>query len=221
MRKEKCEEERWVRLGKYADYRLRKFPLHRLPDDVLSCICSHLTFQEVQNLLHSMLGVEPSLFSKNFHLIPREIRLPWQTSALMERVIPYLLSLKEQVSFYAGHHKGSRIIAYVDWSPFSDPKSPPPIATYGWESIGGWRVGFPYRPARLGIKIHSESLRSLCVACAKEGRCACTILLYSAYTTGGKVRRASSRPIFAEPLVLFPYTLESVHPPRLEPPLPS
>lgn len=125
---------RWSRLERYARWKAGRFPLHRLPHDLLAHLTdAFLTPQDRLALLEALLGFAPSIYSKeHVEAVPRELRGPWLFHQAYCNVHLAVQSFADRAFLEARDY--TRILAFADWSPFASRSPVRPIATFEWRS---------------------------------------------------------------------------------------
>lgn len=118
------EEDRWVRLERYARWRQRRLRVDLLPPDVFAIVCTHLDHESKTALLRAVSGRVPPAG------IPREVRSAWLCEHAAARLHASLLSLKDTTCFYA-RHLTRGVYAFGDWSPFRG-VTPDALARFEW-----------------------------------------------------------------------------------------
>lgn len=201
---------RWSRLERYARWKARRFPLARLPCDVLAHVLSYLTYADVNSVLAALHGRTPLVETRAQleRYIPVEIRSTWMHHAAVEELERQLVCLGDVALFYA--RDCPSVHAYADWSPFSPPPHPRPVAEYAWQHHATPRAPYAAVPSvRAQMRINRVALGALVDACLASGCCAVRVALFMSIATSGVLPCLARREFHATVVHFLPAGLLS------------
>lgn len=119
-----------TRLEQYARWKAKRFPLHRIPDDVFACIAERLKSSDLNSLLEAYFGVKPDISCRESHrMIPSTLSNVWIATTAVDAFSRVLNSFAERAMYHC--REFTSVIALIDWSRFSS-KPMCPVAEYSW-----------------------------------------------------------------------------------------
>lgn len=150
---------RWERLERYAVWRQRRFPLLRLPDDVIELILRRfLTHWDVCAVLKAIIGTRIDV---GVQVLPRGLQTYGTLAISVCHLDSLLRSLADECLLVASTCACVRV--FVDWSPFASLTPPTPVAEYQWR--------LQQRP-HASVSVYPEALvRALALSCAHRRPC--------------------------------------------------
>jgi hypothetical protein len=137
---------RWARLERYARWRARRFPLDRLPPDVLALVLlDFLGGEDACRALDALYGIPerglaalaPAVVAR----VPVELRAPFALHHMRAGVRAALFGLADACLHAA--RSAVRVHAFVDWSPYASLGTgaiPRPVAEYRWQEAPPFAV---------------------------------------------------------------------------------
>jgi hypothetical protein len=137
---------RWARLERYARWRARRFPLDRLPGDVLALLLTDfLGGEDACRVLDALYGVPErgaaALAPRVLARVPAEVRAAFALHHMREGVRAMLYGLANGCLHVA--RRAVRVHAFLDWSPFASVGTgtiPCPVAEYRWQEAAPFAV---------------------------------------------------------------------------------
>lgn len=137
---------RWARLERYARWRARRFPLDRLPGDVLALILrDFLDGEDACRALDALYGLPErglaALAPRVVARVPVEVRAEFARHHMREGVRAMLRALADGCLHVA--RSAVHVQAFLDWSPFASVgtgRIPCPVAEYRWQDAAPFAV---------------------------------------------------------------------------------
>ena len=189
--------DRWERLRKYAEWKMNKFRLCDLPDDVLRAVVSFLDTSDVHNLANAVCGTELDLAMKtHVDRVPDSMITPWTRGIVFHHFRTFLNSLAERALFYAFHIP--HVCVFADWSPFSSSPFPLPLAEYSWRS----------NLCSANVVIHEQAMQRQVLSSVNKGSCVMHISMYGFLPSG--TFHEYKRPLFTSHYMFAPPYVRSV-----------
>lgn len=161
--------DRWQRLHKYADWKMGKFRLLHLPDDLFLSILTWLSETDVDNLATAVCGFPVDLAMKtHVDYLPQSMRASWTRCKVFKHFRHFLNSLADKALFHA--FSVPHVCVFSDWSPFSSTFLPP-VAEYFWSSDG-----------RANVVVHETAMLHSVQEASRRKSCVLHISMYGLLT---------------------------------------
>lgn len=190
----------WRRLERYAVWKQKRLPLHRLPGDVLEHLCeSHLTPTDTCALVQALTHRDVSPFVRDDVVqVPVELRTHWMCCVavqvlrriLVEQLQPELLYLSTRCAF---------IRVFADWSPFKRRVPPPALVECAWKD--------DRREKKWRWEVDEAHLARVVRRCARKGTPGLHLAAYEHFVWSTGRRTIVMRPALTRCVVILPDTI--------------
>lgn len=160
----RSEIDRWLRLERYAVFRQHRFPLLRLPEDVLEQhVVRILDDEDAMSLIEAIVGHLPCAHKyADVHRCPAPLRRAWFRAACQHSPRAFFTGPIPNSAFFHAHDC-LEVVAVLDWSVFCPPGAKPtPVATFRWENMNSSIVIHGkelHRAVRHAVRHHTPELR--------------------------------------------------------------
>lgn len=129
------EGPQWSRLERYARWKQKRFPLDRLPEDLLAQVFTWLGNRDVRAVVDALRGACYVERASDVLDVPISIRRDWLHRMACDHLETHLQGLGTHACFL-GNDPSVHVHAYANWSLFSGSSKrtirPLPIAQYSY-----------------------------------------------------------------------------------------
>ena len=186
---------RWKRLEKYAQYKMGKFRLLSLPDDVFTYMCLNFLFpNDLCALFESIVGgyvTKQHLLSVG---LPLTVKVRWILYTAIKDIEYFLYSIADKCLFMST--MSSHVHAFIDWSPFKRMGLLcSPVAEYSWSA----------QVPHGRVNINHVSLIQAIAASFNRQRPSGYLAVYTCNTDSWGAVSMSARPTFSTQVSLLPW----------------
>lgn len=187
--------QRWLRLERYSQWKQCKFPLLRLPDDLVEyIIVSFMSREDMCRVIAAIIGKTPLLRSESdVDNIPPFLRPHWILHTVVEHFRAFLHSFSEFSCFHA--FGLSTVCLFADWSPFS-PSMKDPLAEYSWEM---------HPNVHFKIVLHEESILRCVQTAVRRKSCMTSIVLHGVTPLSDRCIMISPHALYRSSYTMCPY----------------
>ena len=182
---------RWTRLERYARWKSGRFPLDKLPPEIINSLCeNYLDSDDTTNLLHALLGFLPDIHNfRHMKSIPSEMRVSWMLRKCIRDFKTHLWTLGGSFSVKALHCQS--IVVFADWSPFAPKGVGAMVCKVEWIEDG------------CTLHIDEEGVHKCFNHSIQRGRPAVHLAIYECYLSA----QGTSTLLYPRPIALTSYPL--------------
>ena len=121
----------WVVLERYAQWKQRKFPLLKLPEEILEYIGLFLMRKDLLTLVQALGPGWTMSYEcpRDTYLVPPSLRPRWLLYNVLQHMDEYINSISDECFFFAT--SCTQVQVFLDWSPFKS-NDVVPVATFEW-----------------------------------------------------------------------------------------